>query len=409
MASHESLNSKNANHASTAKQDHRSRTVKSLKGHIIILLCFGISLTERFTQASIPLVVNHMGLTSIEMSLFLSAMAASTVFTGLVVAPYIDTCSQRYFSGMIVFLGAIATLSFLMFSQTQALGWGCFLTFCIGTVLRIINFRRLSVINSSFSHRELSRAHTRMQLSITAAMAFAPLCLTLSPPEHYLSIALAMLLICIIFSAYTSSASLPSRASSPAKEKRETTGGLQPSYYFIFIGMLLSGIFLSALLMYCQSISDRPEQLYAHIIFSQVIGLIAANMIFERFFGERFKKYSILILSIALAELAFIFTTSSTLVLILSCLIGFSFQIMFLRSHNQFQQKIPPGLSARLNGIRGLYTFSGITTGYILGPFLFATGGIELVFVSCSVTALFFFSLIRHLSPQGSTSPLPHQ
>lgn len=376
--------------------------MKNFKNHIIILLCFGISLTERFTQASIPLIVNHLGLTSIEMSLFLSAMAASTVFTGLVVAPYIDTYNQKRFSGLICLFAMVAGLSFFMFGFTKTLGWGCFLMFCIGAILRFINLRRLSVINSEVNTEEFSRVHTRMQLSITIAMAFAPICLALMAPDNYLNFAVAMLLACVTISLCTSSVSSTSKISSSVTTEWSNTKELVSANHFIFVGMLLSGLFLSILLTYCQSVSDQPVQLYAHIILSQVVGLIAANVMFERFFGERFKGYSFLITSIALAELAFIFTKSNLLINALSCSIGFSFQIMFLRSHNQFQRKIPHGLTAKLNGIRGLYTFTGITTGYIFGPVLYKFGGTELAFLTCSVIALLFFMFLSHLHPSDS-------
>lgn len=379
----------------------RSLVMNTLKNHVIILLCFGISLTERFTQASIPLIVDHLGLSSIEMSLFLSAMAASTVFTSVVIAPYVDAYNRRYFLGLMGFLGAVAVLSFFMFGYTRALGWGCFLMFCIGAALRIINLRRLSVINSEVIKSELSRAHTRMQLSITVAMAIAPLCLTLIAPGNYLSFAIVMLSICIVFSACTSSTStsLISKTSKSAPPDRDESRELGFANNFIFIGMLLSGLFISTLLIYCKSISDQPDRLYAHIILSQMVGLIIANILFERFFGERFKRYSILITIIALSELAFILAESKLLISTLSFLIGFSFQIMFLRSHNQFQRKIPHGLTARLNGIRGLYTFTGMTTGYLLGPLLYKSGGIELVFLTCSATALLFLPCLKHLRP----------
>ncbi|WPO46646.1 hypothetical protein [Pseudomonas sp. S1Bt23] len=373
--------------------------MKNLKGYIIVVLCFGISLTERFTQASIPLIVNHMGLTSIEMSLFLSTMAASTVFTGLLIAPYIDSYKQKGFSGIIILFASAATLSFYMFGITQALGWGCFLMFCIGVILRIINFRRLSVINSEVSHAELSRAHTRMQLSITIAMAAAPICLTLTKANNYLNFALTMLLICVVFSLCSSSVSATAKAPGTATVARSESREIASANHFIFIGMLLSGLFLSALFLYCQSVSDKPVQLYANIIFFQVVGLITANIMFERFFGERFRQYGVLIIAIAISEIAFIFTQSSILINALASLIGFSFQIMFLRSHNQFQRNIPRDLTAKFNGIRGLYTFAGITTGYILGPILYNLGGTGLVFATCSTTALLFFLSLKHLSP----------
>ncbi|MCV4342575.1 MFS transporter [Pseudomonas capsici] len=374
--------------------------MSTLKKHMIILLCFGISLTERFTQASIPLLVDHLGLTSFEMSLFLSAMAASTVFTSVVIAPYIDTYNRISFLGLMSFLGVIAGLSFFMFNYNKALGWGCFLMFCIGATLRIINLRRLSVINSETVSSKLSRTHTRMQLSITVAMAIAPLCLTLIAPRNYLNFTIVMLLICIFFSGCTSSSSpLIYTTQKSALVERTESREQHFANSFIFIGMLLSGLFLSALLLYCKRISDHPEQLYAHIVLSQMIGLILANIMFERFFGGRFKRYGILITIIALSELAFIFLESSFFIKTLSCLIGFSFQVMFLRSHNQFQRTIPHGLSAKLNGIRGLYTFAGITAGYLLGPFLYNAGGIELVFLCCSATALLFFFCLKHLTP----------
>jgi hypothetical protein len=374
--------------------------VNSLKNQIIVLLCFGISLTERFTQASIPLIVNHMGLSNIEMSLFLSAMAASTVFTGLVVAPYIDSYNQNTFFGLICSFAAITGLSFFMFVYSAALGWGCFLMFCIGTLLRIINLRRLSVINSEVNAEHLSRTHTSMQLSITTAMAIAPICLALTAPDNYLNFAVMLMLACAFISLCTSCVSSCARTSplvSCASKNKSKV--LATANQFIFVAMLLSGLFMSTLLTYCQSISDNPANLYTQIIFSQVVGLIVANVIFERFFGERFKGYSLLIFSIVLSELGFLLTKSYLSVNALSCLIGFSFQIMFLRSHNQFQREIPRGLTAKLNGVRGLYTFSGITTGYIFGPALYKLGSIELVFMSCSIIALFFFLFLKHLNP----------
>ncbi|WP_415263497.1 hypothetical protein [Pseudomonas chlororaphis] len=372
--------------------------MSSLKSYIIIALCFSISLTERFTQASIPLIVNHLGLSSLEMSLFLSTMAASTVFTGVLVASYIDSYNQRNFVGLIAFFTIVANLAFFMFSITHALGWGCFLTFCIGAILRIINFRRLSVINSEVSKTALSRAHTRMQLSITVAMAAAPLCLTLIAADNYLKFAIAMLLVSAILSVGTSSVSLTEKATRSVAIERGESREITSANHFIFLGMLLSGLFLSVLFSYCQSISDRPTQLYANIIFSQVVGLIAANIIYERFFGYKFKQYGILIATIALSEIAFIFTKSDILINALSCLIGFSFQIMFLRSHNQFQRQIPHGLTAKLNGVRGLYTFAGVTTGYIFGPFLYSFGGTTLAFSICSAIALLFIISLKHLT-----------
>ena len=78
--------------------------------------------------------------------------------------------------------------------------------------------------------------------------------------------------------------------------------------------------------------------------------------------------------------------------------IGFSFQLMFLKSHNQFQRQIPPGLTARLNGVRGLYTFVGVTVGYVAGPVLHHVGGLSLVFLSCSAIALLFFVFVGYLN-----------
>lgn len=378
--------------------------MNNLKKHLILLLCFGISLTERFTQAAIPLIVNYLSLTSIEMSLLLSAMAASTVFTSLLIAPYIDAFNQKMYSGFTYLFAGVATLSFLMFSITASLEWGCFLMFCIGVILRIINLRRLSVINSEINTGGLSHVHTRMQLSITIAMAVAPLCLALTTPDNYLNLAVAMMLSCVAISLCTSQIASTAKTLTlvTTKQNNSNSSELVSANFFIFVGMIISGLFLSVLFIYCQSVSDQPVQLYARVIFSQVIGLIAANILFERFFGARFNWYSILIISIVLSELIFIFTKSGLVINVLSCMIGFSFQIMFLRSHNQFQSKIPRNLTAKLNGVRGLYTFAGVTTGYILGPFLHKIGGVELVFLTCSAIALLFFLFLKHLSPQNS-------
>jgi hypothetical protein len=373
--------------------------VNDLKKWTTIVLCFGISLTERFTQASIPLIVNHMGFGSIELSLFFSAMAASTVFTGLAVAPYVDACNQKKYRGLICSFAVFAGLSLFMFRLSEALVWGCFLIFCIGTLLRIINLRRLSVINSEVNAENLSRTHTSMQLSITIAMAAAPIFLALTPPDNYFNLAVVLMLACAFTSLCTSSVSSTARTSTLGIGEWKKPKELASANRFIFVGMLLSGIFLSTLLTYCQSVSDLPVEMYTHIIFSQVVGLIAANVIFERFFGEQFNGYSFLIITIALSELGFILTKSYLLINALSCLIGFSFQIMFLRSHNQFQRIIPHGLTTKFNGARGLYTVMGTTAGYIFGPILHKIGSIELVFMTCSIIALFFFLFLKHLKP----------
>lgn len=369
---------------------------------MILLLCFSISLTERFTQASIPLIVDHLGLSSFEMSLFLSALAASTVFTGLIIAPYIDAYDRKRYLGLIGALGLFGTLSYFMFGLTKALGWGCILMFCIGSVLRMINFRRLAVINSEVDKSELSRVHTRMQLSITVAMAAAPLCLALMVAEDYLDFTVAILWTCLLLSFLTSSLNVPAKTSGVVALKQPAPKELNPANQFIFIGMLLSGLFLSVLLAYCQSVSARPTELYTSVIFSQVIGLIVANLLFERFFGEHFKLYVVLIAIITASELAFIFTSSSLLISALSFLIGFSFQVMFLRSHNQFQSKIPKGMTAKLNGVRGMYAFTGITTGYILSPILQKAGGVDLAILACSATALLFLLFLAHLTPSNA-------
>ena len=371
----------------------------TLKRHMIMLLCFSISLTERFTQASIPLIADHLGLNSFEMSLMLSALAASTLFTGLIIAPYIDTYDQKPYLGLIGALGLLGTLSYWAFCFTQSLVWGCFLMFCIGAVLRTINFRRLAVINSEVDKSSLSRTHTRTQLSITIAMAAAPLCLTLILVVDYLDFTVAILWICIFLSLFTSSLNAPAKTTDSATIKYGTPKELETANYFIFTGMLLSGLFLSILFAYCQNSSDNPTQLYTQVIFSQVVGLIAANMMFERFFGERFRMYGVLIMIIAASELSFIFTHSSELINILSFLVGFSFQIMFLRSHNQFQIRIPKSMSAKFNGIRGIYAFTGITCGYISGPLLQKIGGVEMVLLTCSATAILFLLFLGHLTP----------
>ena len=71
---------------------------------------------------------------------------------------------------------------------------------------------------------------------------------------------------------------------------------------------------------------------------------------------------------------------------------------MFLKSHNQFQRQIPFGLTAKLNGVRGVYTFAGLVTGYILGPAMFKLGGVELVFLTCSVVSVLFLISLKHLN-----------
>lgn len=375
--------------------------VNTLKSHMIILLCFSISLTERFTQASIPLIVDHLGLSSFEMSLLLSALAASTVFTGLIIAPYIDTYDQKRYLGLIGALGISGTLSYFMFGLTQGLEWGCSLMFCIGAVLRIINYRRLAVINGEVDKSYLSRAHTRMQLSITLAMAAAPLCLSLILADDYLDFTVAILWACLLLSLFTSSFSVPAKHATPPTLTLRAPKELNTANYFIFTGMLLSGLFLSILLAYCQSSSDNPTQLYTQVIFSQVVGLIIANVMFERFFGEHFRMYGILIIIIAACEFGFIFTHSSSLINAFSFLIGFCFQIMFLRSHNQFQIKIPKGMSAKFNGIRGMYAFIGVTFGYITGPILQKLGGTEMVLLACSATAILFLLFLGHLAPSS--------
>ncbi|RUQ43367.1 hypothetical protein D8M30_17680, partial [Corynebacterium pseudodiphtheriticum] len=167
--------------------------MRRTKNQIIILLCFVISLTERFTQASIPLIVNHLSLSEFEMSLFLSAMSASTVFVGLAIAPSIDNYDQRRFLCLIGLFTIVASLSFFLFNQNQALLWGCLLTFNIGAILRIINFRRLSAINHEVDKSKLSQAHTRMQLSITLAMALAPILLAVTATDNYLHLAFGLL------------------------------------------------------------------------------------------------------------------------------------------------------------------------------------------------------------------------
>lgn len=122
--------------------------MKPLKEIAITLLCFGLSLTERFTHTSIPLVIKNFGLSSFEQSAFFSSLAASMVFTGLVAAPYIDTPVRSCYLSCIGGLVVVASLSFLMFRTTQAAGWGCLMMFCTGALVRIINLRRLSIINS---------------------------------------------------------------------------------------------------------------------------------------------------------------------------------------------------------------------------------------------------------------------
>ncbi|MFQ6592859.1 MFS transporter [Pseudomonas sp. Q1] len=376
--------------------------MRRTKNQIIILLCFVISLTERFTQASIPLIVNHLSLSEFEMSLFLSAMSASTVFVGLAIAPSIDNYDQRRFLCLIGLFTIVASLSFFLFNQNQALLWGCLLTFNIGAILRIINFRRLSAINHEVDKSKLSQAHTRMQLSITLAMALAPILLAVTATDNYLHLAFGLLVSSIILSSCTSSIPPRPKDLTSIKSDRIASQMLTSAHHFIFIGMLLSGLFLSTLLKYCQSISANPIQLYSNILLSQVIGLIIANSIFERFFAGQFNRYGLLIITIAIAELAFIYTTSDVVIIALAFVVGVSFQIMFLRSHNQFQRTIPHGLTAKANGTRGLYTFIGITIGYFAGPLLYKYGGAPLVFTTCCAVALLFFCVLNHLTPSNS-------
>lgn len=376
--------------------------MKRTKNQIIILLCFVISLTERFTQASIPLIVNHLDLSGLEMSLFLSAMSASTVFIGVAIAPCIDSFSQKRFLCLIGLFTLIASVSFFLFNRNEALIWGCLLTFNIGAILRIINFKRLSTINLEVDKSKLSHAHTRMQLSITLAMALAPLLLAVTAADNYLHLAFCLLISSVILSSCTSSVAPHSKHSTSVKPATITVCAMTSAHHFIFIGMLLSGLFLSILLRYCQSISINPTQLYSTILFSQVIGLIIANSMFERFFNHRFNRYELLIISIVVAESAFIYMTSFVVVNTLSFIIGFSFQIMFLRSHNQFQRMIPHGLTAKANGTRGLYTFAGVTIGYFAGPLLYEFGGTPLSFATCSVVALLLFRVLHHLRLNNS-------
>ena len=382
----------------------KGKAVKRTKNQIIILLCFVISLTERFTQASIPLIVNHLGLSEFEMSLFLSALSASTVFIGVAIAPSIDNYDQKRFLCLIGFFTIIASVSFFLFNRNGALIWGCLLTFNIGAILRIINFRRLSAINLKVDRSKLSRSHTRMQLSITLAMALAPVLLAVITVDNYLHLAFYLLLISVILSSCTSSIPLGSKRSTSVKPASITLRTLTSAHHFIFIGMLLSGLFLSILLKYCQSISINPTQLYSNILLSQVTGLIIANSVFERFFSDRYNRYGLLIITIAIAELTFAYTTSVVAVNTLAFIIGFSFQIMFLRSHNQFQRMIPHGFTAKANGTRGLYTFVGITIGYFAGPLLYKYGGAPLSFAACSAVALLFFRVLNHLSLSNSNA-----
>lgn len=372
--------------------------MKPFKEITIIVLCFGLSLTERFTHASIPLVINHMGLSSINLSAFFTAMAASMVFTGLVVAPCIDTQTRKFYFGCLAALGACAGLSFLMFDTTRNFGWGCLLMFCTGAILRIINLRRLSVINSEIPGKNLSQTHTRMQLIIVVAMAVAPLSLANLEPDDYLVVIICLLGCCCMLSLFTSA--MPAVKPPLAKavpdgyEKKD----LLSAHHFIFVGMLLTGVFISNLLVYCQSITDEPTKLYAYVVFWQMVGLIIANVFFERFYSHGFQRYGAFIAVMVVAESAFIVIRDPVLICINAALIGFSFQLMFLKSHNQFQRQIPPGLTARLNGVRGLYTFFGVTAGYIVGPVLHNVGGVKLVFMSCSAIALLLFIFVGYLN-----------
>lgn len=372
--------------------------MKPLKQIIIIILCFGLSLTERFTHASIPLVINYMGLSSIELSAFFTAMAASMVFTGLVVAPYIDTHKRKFYFGCLAALGGWAGLSFLMFDLTQGLVWGCLLMFCTGAILRIINLRRLSVVNREISKKKLSLAHTQMQLTIVIAMVIAPISLAYLAPDFYLVVIVCLLGACCLLSVFTSAMPVTPHRSTEAVidgyEKKE----LVSAHHFIFVGMLLSGIFISNLLVYCQSISDQSTQLYAYVVFWQMVGLLIGNMVFERFFGDRFKNYGVLVAVLVVAESAFILMRDPFLICMNAVVIGASFQLMFLKSHNQFQRQIPLGLTARLNGVRGLYTFVGVTVGYMAGPVLHHVGGLSLVFMSCSAIALLLFIFVGYLN-----------
>ena len=71
---------------------------------------------------------------------------------------------------------------------------------------------------------------------------------------------------------------------------------------------------------------------------------------------------------------------------------------MFLKSHNQFQRQIPSGMTARLNGVRGLYTFFGVAAGYIVGPVLHDIGGVKLVFIACSAIAMLLYIFVGYLN-----------
>lgn len=372
--------------------------MKPFKEITIIMLCFGLSLTERFTHASIPLVINHIGLSSINLSAFFTAMAASMVFTGLVVAPCIDTQSRKFYFGCLAALGGCAGLSFWIFDTTRALGWGCLLMFCTGAILRIINLRRLSVINSEVPKKNLSQAHTRMQLTIVIAMAVAPLSLAYLEPDDYLVVIVCLLAGCCVLSLFTSA--MPAVVSSLVKaapngyEKKD----LVSAHHFIFIGMLLSGVFISNLLAYCQSISDQPTKLYAYVVFWQMVGVMVGNVLFERFFGEHFKRYGIIVVFMVVAESAFILLHNPVLIYMNAAVLGLSFQLMFLKSHNQFQRQIPSGMTARLNGVRGLYTFFGVAAGYIVGPVLHDIGGVKLVFIACSAIAMLLYIFVGYLN-----------
>lgn len=372
--------------------------MKPLKEIIIIILCFGLSLTERFTHASIPLVINHMGLSNIDLSAFFTAMAASMVFTGLVVAPYIDTHTRNLYFGCLAALGGGAGLSLLMFDMTQALSWGCLLMFCTGAILRIINLRRLSVINSEIPKQSLSLTHSRMQLTIVSAMAVAPISLAYLSPDYYLIVIGCLLGVCCLLSIFTSAMPALLPRSIKAVPEAYETKGLVSAHHFIFVGMLLSGVFISNLLAYCQSVTDQSASLYAYVVFWQMVGLIIGNVVYERFFGDCFKHYGVLIVVMVVAESAFIFMRDPVLICLNAVVIGCSFQLMFLKSHNQFQRQIPPGLTAKLNGVRGLYTFAGVTVGYVAGPVLHNVGGVKLVFLSCSAIALLLFNFVGSLN-----------